>query len=112
MEQPYSIVADWLSKFHTWPEFIQALWLVAVPVTLLGVTWLVMRGLRDLAAVWRGRGEATLYGVPRPWTGPALSYQGGRLRLADGEKPLPKPSPHPNALPSFPGGQSRHSGTA
>src|SRR5690349_20298494 len=48
MDQPYSLWADWLSKFHTWPEFIQALWLVAGPVTLLGLAWLVMRGLRDL----------------------------------------------------------------
>jgi hypothetical protein len=48
MDQPYSVIADWLSKFHTWPESIQALWLIAVPVTVLGVTWIVMRGLRDL----------------------------------------------------------------
>lgn len=38
MDQPYSAWADWLSKFHTWPESIQALWLIAVPVTLIGVT--------------------------------------------------------------------------
>ncbi|MFC4174893.1 hypothetical protein ACFOYU_23030 [Microvirga sp. GCM10011540] len=77
MDQPYSVIADWLSKFHTWPEFIQGMLLVAVPVTVLGVTWLVMRGLRDLAAVWRGRGEATLYGVSRTWPGPPLTDRGG-----------------------------------
>ncbi len=46
MDQPYSFWADLLSKFHTAPEWIQALWLLMVPVTLLGVTGLVMRGLR------------------------------------------------------------------
>ncbi|RDI52411.1 hypothetical protein [Microvirga subterranea] len=103
MEQPYSIAADWLSKFHTWPEFIQALWLVAVPVTVLGVTWLVMRGLRDIAAVLRGRGEATLYGVPSDWRAPALMDRGGRLLVADGETPVP-PLPAPAApSPSFRG---------
>jgi hypothetical protein len=37
MEQPYSAFADWLSKFHTWPESIQALWLLSVPLTVLGL---------------------------------------------------------------------------
>ncbi|MBM6596341.1 hypothetical protein ILT42_20245, partial [Microvirga sp. BT291] len=48
MDQPYSAWADWLSKFHTWPEMIQALWLIAVPATVLGVTSIVMRGLREI----------------------------------------------------------------
>jgi hypothetical protein len=30
IERPNSVVADWLTKFHTWPEFIRALWLIAV----------------------------------------------------------------------------------
>jgi len=64
--QTYSVLADWLSKFHTWPEFIQALWIVAIPVTVLGVTWLTMRALRDLISLtrtkrhWRGH---LIYGV-------------------------------------------------
>ena len=66
MDQPYSIVADWLSKFHTWPELIQALWLVTIPATALGVTWLTMLALRDLIGLarpkrhWRGH---LIYGV-------------------------------------------------
>ncbi|WP_445501520.1 hypothetical protein [Microvirga sp. G4-2] len=60
MDQPYSIVADWLSKFHTWPELIQALWLITMPATVLGMTWIVMRGLTQILAItsrrpWRGR---------------------------------------------------------
>ncbi|WP_201838590.1 hypothetical protein [Microvirga zambiensis] len=54
MDQPYSAWADWLSKFHTWPESIQALWLLAVPATLLGMTWLVMRGLAEIVRLARG----------------------------------------------------------
>ena len=48
--QPYNLAADWLSKFHTSPEPIQALWLVAMTVTVLGVTWLLMRALAALLA--------------------------------------------------------------
>ena len=86
MEQPYSVLADWLSRFHTWPEFIQALWLVAVPVTVLG-----------------GRGEATLHGVRAEWNGPPLSHRGGRLRSAGGEAPA---LPPPNAAPVIPRSRS------
>ncbi|MGO4524855.1 hypothetical protein AB4097_08325 [Microvirga sp. 2MCAF35] len=65
MDQPYSLWADWLSKFHTWSEFIQALWLVAIPVTVLGLAWLALRGIRDLIPAlsrreWRGH---LIYGV-------------------------------------------------
>ena len=102
MQQPYSVLADWLSKFHTWPESIQALWLVAMQVTVLGVTWIVMRGLRDTVAAWRGRGEGALYGVSREWHGPALTYQGGRPRVAEGGAPLPKLTPHPISLTASP----------
>ena len=53
MDQPYSAWADWLSKFHTWPESIQALWLLAGPATLLGVTWLIMRGVAEIVRLFR-----------------------------------------------------------
>ena len=49
MDQPYSLWADWLSKFQSSSEPIQALWLVATPATLVGITWLAMRGLVQLA---------------------------------------------------------------
>ncbi|EIM29072.1 hypothetical protein [Microvirga lotononidis] len=85
MDQPYSMGADWLSKFHTWPEFIQGLWLVAVPLTLIGVTWLLMRGLRDLAPAlsrrWRGHSEwrgHLIYGVYQDAQGRWMVYWHGR----------------------------------
>jgi len=59
MDQSYSAWADWLSKFHTWPESIQALWLIAVPATLLGMTWLTMRGLIEIVRVVRSGPETT-----------------------------------------------------
>jgi hypothetical protein len=48
MDQAYSPFADWLSKFHTSSEPIQALWIVALSATVLGVTWIVMRGVREI----------------------------------------------------------------
>jgi hypothetical protein len=81
MDQPYSVIADWLSKFHTWPESIQALWLIAVPVTVLGVTWIVMRGLRDTVAAWRGRGEGQLeHGVVEDAQGRVIVWRDGEAR--------------------------------
>ncbi|WP_114945388.1 hypothetical protein [Microvirga calopogonii] len=80
MEQPYSAWADWLSKFHTWPELIQALWLVSVPLTFIGATWLLMRGLRDLIPAlsrrrWRGH---LIYGVYQDPQGRWMVYWHGR----------------------------------
>ena len=79
MDQPYSVVADVLSKFHTAPEWIQALWLVAVPVTVLGAAWILMRPLTLLVAPltrnhWRGR---LIYGVYQDDQGRWLLYRYG-----------------------------------
>jgi hypothetical protein len=59
MDQPYSVVADALSKFHTASEPIQALCILALSLTVLGVTGLVMRGIRDIACtvLMRGAGR-------------------------------------------------------
>jgi hypothetical protein len=58
MEPPYSVLADMLAKFHTAPEWIQALWLVSVPATMLGMTWLVMRAVREIAVLLAQRPRA------------------------------------------------------
>jgi hypothetical protein len=52
-DQPYSPFADWLSKFYLVSEPIQALWIVALSATVLGVTWIVMRGLREILSPHR-----------------------------------------------------------
>lgn len=73
MDQPYSVWADLLNKFHTSSDAIQALWLVAVPGLVLGVTWLVLRTLRDIAlAMRRPRSETRsllVYGVVQDASG-------------------------------------------
>ena len=51
--EPYSAWADWLNKFHTASETIQALWIVASAVTVIGVTWVVTRGVVEVVRVWR-----------------------------------------------------------
>ena len=64
--EPYSAWADWLNKFHTASETIQALWIVASAVTVIGVTWVVTRGVVEVVRVWRGGGGARgrlVYGV-------------------------------------------------
>ncbi len=37
MEPSYSVWADWLSKFHTWPEGVQALWVLGLTLTALAL---------------------------------------------------------------------------
>ena len=103
MEQPYSVLADWLSKFHTWPEFIQGMWLVAVPVTVLGVTWIVMRGLRDTVAAWRkaSRGEPhgrLVYGVIEDAEGRLLAWRDGEARAVEIHPTLMPPAPSSSGL--------------
>jgi hypothetical protein len=92
MDQPYR--ADWLSKFHTWPEPIQALWLVAVPATLLGLAWLVLRFARDLVSLWRGHPEwppRLIYGVYRDRRGRWMIYRHGQdPQEIDPHNPLPE----------------------
>jgi hypothetical protein len=60
--EPYSVVADLLSKFHTAPDWIQALWLVMVPVTVLGTAFCLLQIVKEIAGVFARRGERQ--GVP------------------------------------------------
>jgi hypothetical protein len=106
MDQPYSVVADWLSKFHTWPMVIQGLWVIAIAVTLLGMTWLMMRGIRDITAIRHRQGDASLYGQSRDWDGPLLTYRDGRLRAAEDEADQPAPVLLDKRHPVIPGPRS------
>ena len=61
----YSLWADMLNKFHTSPEWIQVLWLLAVPLLLFGLFWCVKE---VLVAFARQRQEAKgelLYSIYR-----------------------------------------------
>ena len=86
---PYSLWADWLSKFHTWPESIQALWLVAGSVTLLGVSGLALRAIREIVALAAGPRQAAgslVYGVFQDRRGRWMVYLQGRgIREVAGE---------------------------
>ena len=52
MGQPYSAWADWLDKFDKTSEGIQALWILAGTVTVLGLTFIVVRGLVEVVRFW------------------------------------------------------------
>jgi hypothetical protein len=80
----YSIVADLLAKFHTSSEWIQALWLVALPAALVGMTWCVADVLKALitALTPRRAGDGV---VDMPASGEVdaqwLAYRNGELWL-------------------------------
>ena len=67
MDQPYSVFADWLSKFHASSDWIQALWILAGPACLVGVAWSLAWAARELAAL-RIRRYAAQPEDPQPGT--------------------------------------------
>lgn len=95
MDQTYSVVADLLAKFHTAPEWIQALWLIMLPVTMLGMTWLMMHGLAGFMSGLAKRSERGLlvYGVYQDARGFWMVYRHGRK-----PKPLDWANPPPELL--------------
>ena len=86
MEPSYSVLADALSKFHTSSEWIQALWLVVVPATIVGVTACVMRAVREIAALFSRRGQwqgHPVYAIRRAADGRWMLYAQGAVRGED-----------------------------
>src|SRR5215212_11044195 len=87
---PYSPLADWLSKFHTASEPIQALWIVAIVVVALGIVWAFTLPLRVWLSALRERGERRgaeggelVYGVYRDGQGRWLVYAEGEVRALE-----------------------------
>ena len=80
--QPYSPFADWLSKFHTASEPIQALWIVGIVVVALGIVWALTLPLRVWLVGSRTRGEL-VYGVYRDRQGRWLVYADGEVRALE-----------------------------
>src|SRR5687767_3223608 len=76
MDQPYSVWADLLAKFHASSDLIQALWLITVSGMVLGMAYLVLRAIRDvLAVLTRRAGEWRLvYGVYQDASGQWMVY--------------------------------------
>lgn len=80
--QTYSVVADALSKFHTAPEWIQALWLVMVPVTVLGAAFCLLQAVKEIAALFARRGErrgVLFYAVYEDEAGRLMLYARGAV---------------------------------
>ncbi|WP_246215912.1 hypothetical protein [Microvirga makkahensis] len=74
-------------QVHTWPETIQALWFVAVPATVLGVTWILMRGLRDILHAVRRDEVRRIGGVDRHAQGRILIDRRERTRDIERQTP-------------------------
>jgi hypothetical protein len=88
-----------LAKFHTSSEWIKTLWLVAVPATVVGVSWCVSQVLREaIRAVRPGRRGGPEVPAPEGADGaaPAAWRLVGRdgavwLRLPPPAEPWPAP---------------------
>jgi hypothetical protein len=96
--QTYSFLADALSKFHTAPEGIQALWLVMVPVTLVGLGVCLLQAVKEIAGIVLRRGERQgepLYAIYRTADGRLMMYARGAVRELPSteleDMPLPRP---------------------
>jgi hypothetical protein len=86
--EPYSIVADMLSKFHAAPERIQALWLLTVPVTVWGAAFCLRQIVKEIAGVFARRGErrsVPLYVVYEDAHGRLMLDAQGSMREVPGE---------------------------
>ncbi|MCB5173718.1 hypothetical protein [Microvirga lenta] len=98
MDQPYSAFADLLNKFHTSSDAIQALWLLAVPLTVLGTAYCVMRAIREIAlavidrrGAWQGEPVYAIYRAPDGrWM---LLSRGAVRELAHGDEAEREPYP-------------------
>jgi hypothetical protein len=89
--------ADLLNKFHTSSGPIRALWLLVAPLMVVGVTWLVMRGMRDIAVAIHPQPEIPksllVYGVVQDPDG-----QWHVIRHGHAPKPLDWTNPPPELL--------------
>jgi hypothetical protein len=79
----YSVFADLLAKFQSSPEWIQALWLVAVPTMVVGVSRCVADVLKALIAAAARRSDPPLIDLPPPVEADAqwLASRNGELWL-------------------------------
>jgi hypothetical protein len=99
MDPSYSVAADMLAKFHTSSEWIKTLWLVAVPATVVGVSWCVSQVLREaIRALACPRPAAPPVPEPAGFAGlagvPQLAGREGEvwLRLPAPAEPWGRPS--------------------
>ena len=95
MEPFYSVVADALSKFHTAPEGIQALWLVMGAVIVVGTAFCLLQAVKEVVALFARPGErrgVPLYAIYEEADGRLMLHAGGTVReLRSGEVALLDP---------------------
>lgn len=102
--QDYSAFADLLNKFHNAAPAIQALWLLVVPATILGVAWLALRAAREIAASLAPRAEPfpknlLVYGVVQDEHGRwHVIRHGHPPQPVDWRNPPPGLLPRPDSL--------------
>jgi hypothetical protein len=93
MDPSYSAFADWLSKVHTAPPLIQALWILAGPATVVGVTACIAWAAREIAAIRAGARRAAepegiwLHAVDRTPEGRRMLPSRGRARELEDRSP-------------------------
>lgn len=101
MDQPYSFGADLLDKFHTSPDWIQALWLVAPFLTTLGIAYLVTQVLREVLSSRRAESPRSenqqgsleghlLYGIYKNVHGELTLYIHGKTESLSAEDLPPR----------------------
>ena len=93
MEPSYSVFADLLAKFQSSPEWIKALWLIAVAAMVVGVSRSVADVLKALIAAAPRRSDPPLIDLPPPVEADAqgLASRNGELWLM--RPPAPPLSP-------------------
>jgi hypothetical protein len=105
MEPSYSVFADLLAKFQSSPEWIKALWLIAVAAMVVGVSRCVADVLKALIAAAARRSDPPLIDLPPPVEADAqwLASRNGELWLMR----LPAPPLSPRGAAGEPGTHHR-----
>jgi hypothetical protein len=86
MNEPYSFWADLLSKFHTAPEAIQALWVIAVTAFAIAALHAITT---IIIAVLKRKSDPEIelvYGICRDRTGRLMVYPEPKK---EGSSPMP-----------------------
>ena len=98
--EPYSLAADLLNKFHDAQDWVQALWVVAVPVSLIALAWMV-KGVVTAFAPKRENTHPTgelIYSIYHNNSNELLVYMHGNMtKIVQGENVLLFPTNVPES---------------
>jgi hypothetical protein len=99
MDQPYNAFADWLSKFHTSSEPIQALWIVAIAATVVGLAYFAKEIIIAALHPHRHSGAAKRNPSPRGFRKSSV-WDGACLEMSADMGSGPAPSARPGMTSS------------